>query len=83
MKKLIISLIVVMLFSLNSFANVDIEKKVLNTTESTEFIIIQNEMGLDTCYARKCTTYTGSEGYEYKRCTDWEEVDCRYIVLAE
>lgn len=42
----------------------------------------KEEIALSTCYARHCVTYTGADGYEYKKCSDWEETDCKNIELA-
>ncbi|MBQ4803086.1 hypothetical protein J8L88_09525 [Aquimarina sp. MMG015] len=48
-----------------------------------EYLVEKAEDGSTTCYARHCVTRTGTDGYEYKECSDWEEVDCRDIQPAQ
>lgn len=53
---------------------------VLSFNPLSEQLVPDNVM--DTCYARQCETFTGTDGFEYKRCTEWEEVDCAHIIPA-
>jgi hypothetical protein len=80
MRKLFLSLALV-LVSTFAFANESV-KEIIDLNTTTEFVLVTSLEGVKTCYARKCTTYTGNDGYEYKNCTDWEEVSCGSIVLA-
>lgn len=56
-----------------------------NSSNYIKSIVIEEQMEdalTEKCYARKCVTYEGSDGYEYKRCGPWEETACPNIELA-
>lgn len=60
----------------NEIVSENVEAYTVETYVEAEGTLLQK------CYARKCVTYEGADGYEYKRCTEWEEVDCKSVELA-
>lgn len=76
MKNYILTILLVLLTTL-TFASNDINTA--NEYKYTEYIVITNDAGIDTCYVRACWNPTP----DTKRCTDWVEVPCDVKITME
>lgn len=77
MKSLFLTLAFVLSFS---FVQANENSKNENKDEGyIEYIIITNESGEDTCYARFCWNVSETQ----RRCTDWQEVPCDAELTIE
>jgi hypothetical protein len=77
MKNLFIA-IAFICFSSFAFAN-EITSNEISNEGHFEYMVITNESGEDTCYARFCWNVSGTQ----RQCTGWQEVPCNAELELE